>query len=84
MFTHTSNLSHRIEPEPQPLPGDFAIWIFIFAELLVFGVLFAAFAFARSAHVELFTASQRTLNRWWCVQTTPSKLGIGRHVGIGF
>lgn len=47
----------------QPLPGDFAIWIFIFAELLVFGVLFAAYAFARSAHVELFNASQLTLNR---------------------
>jgi nitric oxide reductase NorE protein len=47
----------------QPLPGDFAIWIFIFAELLVFGVLFAAYAFARSAHVDLFNASQLTLNR---------------------
>ncbi len=47
----------------QPLPGDFAIWIFIFAELAVFGVLFAAYAFARSAHVDLFNASQLTLNR---------------------
>lgn len=47
----------------QPLPGDFAIWIFIFAELAVFGVLFAAYAFTRSAHVELFDASQLTLNR---------------------
>ena len=46
----------------QPLPGDFAIWIFIFAELVVFGVLFAAYAFARSAHVELFNTSQLTLN----------------------
>jgi nitric oxide reductase NorE protein len=47
----------------QALPGDFAIWIFIFAELVVFGILFAAFAFARGAHVELFNASQLTLNR---------------------
>lgn len=47
----------------QPLPGDFAIWIFIFAELVVFGVLFGAYAFARSTHVELFNASQLTLNR---------------------
>ncbi len=47
----------------QPLPGDFAIWIFIFAELVVFGVLFATFAFARSAHVGLFNTSQLTLNR---------------------
>lgn len=48
---------------PQPLPGDFAIWIFIFAELMVFGVLFSAFAFARATHVELFDQSQLTLNR---------------------
>jgi len=47
----------------QPLPGDFAIWVFIFAELTVFGVLFAAYAFARSAHLDLFNASQQTLNR---------------------
>ncbi|MFI4939115.1 MAG: cytochrome c oxidase subunit 3 family protein [Burkholderiales bacterium] len=47
----------------QPLPGDFAIWIFIFAELLVFGVLFAAYAFARNTHLDLFNASQLTLNR---------------------
>jgi nitric oxide reductase NorE protein len=46
-----------------PLPGDFAIWIFIFAELVVFGVLFAAYAFARSANLDLFNASQLTLNR---------------------
>ena len=47
----------------QPLPGDFAIWIFIFAELTVFGVLFAAYAFARSAHLELFNTAQLGLNR---------------------
>lgn len=47
----------------QPLPGDFAIWIFIFAELTVFGVLFAAYAFARSAHLEMFNAAQLSLNR---------------------
>lgn len=47
----------------QPLPGDFAIWIFIFAELVVFGVLFSAYAFTRAAHVQLFNASQLTLNR---------------------
>jgi nitric oxide reductase NorE protein len=45
------------------LPGDFAIWIFIFAELLVFGIFFMAYAFARSYDVELFNASQSTLIR---------------------
>lgn len=45
------------------LPGDLAIWLFIFAELLVFGVLFAAYAVARRAHVEAFDAGQALLDR---------------------
>jgi nitric oxide reductase NorE protein len=44
-------------------PGDFAIWIFIYAELLVFGIFFLAYAFARSQNVELFNESQQHLNR---------------------
>ncbi len=44
-------------------PGDFAIWIFIYAELLVFGIFFLAYAFARSQNVELFNESQLKLNR---------------------
>jgi len=51
------------KPQPSDLPGDFAIWIFIFAELLVFGIFFLAYAFARSYNVELFNASQSTLTR---------------------
>jgi nitric oxide reductase NorE protein len=47
----------------QGLPGDLAMWFFIFAELLVFGVLFLAYAFARARNVELFNASQLELNR---------------------
>ncbi len=50
-------------PAQSDLPGDFAIWIFIFAELLVFGIFFIAYAFARSYNVELFNASQSTLTR---------------------
>ncbi|HFD32246.1 MAG TPA: cytochrome c oxidase subunit 3 family protein [Gammaproteobacteria bacterium] len=44
-------------------PGDFAIWIFIYAELLVFGIFFLAYAFTRSHNVELFNESQLHLNR---------------------
>lgn len=44
-------------------PGDLAIWIFILAELLVFGVFFAAYAFTRMDHVALFDRYQQTLNR---------------------
>ena len=44
-------------------PGDLAIWIFILAELLVFAVFFAAYAFTRMNNVELFNEYQLTLNR---------------------
>ncbi len=45
------------------LPGDLAMWFFILAELLVFGVFFLAYAFARTYNVEIFNASQQELNR---------------------
>jgi nitric oxide reductase NorE protein len=44
-------------------PGDFAIWIFIFAELLVFGLFFLGYAFTRSHHVAMFNESQLQLSR---------------------
>ena len=44
-------------------PGDLAIWIFIMAELLVFAILFAAYAITRMNHVELFNEFQLQLNR---------------------
>lgn len=47
----------------QALPGDLAMWCFILAELLVFGIFFIAYALTRARHVELFNASQLTLNR---------------------
>jgi nitric oxide reductase NorE protein len=64
----------------QPLPGDFAIWVFIFAELTVFGVLFAAYAFARSAHLDLFNSSQLTLNRTFGFANTLVLLSSGYFV----
>ena len=57
------------EAAPRPaeigehLPGDLAIWIFILAELLVFGVFFAAYGFTRLNNIELFDTYQRTLDR---------------------
>lgn len=45
------------------LPGDLAMWIFIYAELLVFGALFIGFSFARLYNLELFTNGQNTLNQ---------------------
>ncbi len=47
--------------QPYP-PGDLAIWVFILAELAVFLVLFAAYAFARLKHLALFNEMQLTLD----------------------
>lgn len=44
-------------------PGDFAIWIVIYVELLTFGLLFMGYAFSRRSDVELFNASQLVLNQ---------------------
>ena len=51
-------VEQRITP-----PGDLAIRIFILAELLVFAIFFASFAFTRSNHVVLFNACQLTPDR---------------------
>lgn len=49
--------------EAKELPGDLAVWIFILAEMLVFGVMFVVYAFTRRHQIEIFNASQLTLNR---------------------
>jgi nitric oxide reductase NorE protein len=48
---------------PRHPPGDLAIWIFILAELGVFALFFAAYAFARSHNVVLFDEFQQHLDR---------------------
>ena len=55
--------STTIEAEPKLLPGDLAIWFFIFMELLVFAIAFLAYAIMRAQHVELFNQYQLTLNK---------------------
>ncbi len=52
----------RCVPEPPRLRGDLGVWLVILLELLTFAILFVAFAFARTREVELFNASQATLN----------------------
>ncbi len=44
-------------------PGDFAIWIIIYVELVTFAALFIGYAFARRADVELFNQSQLLLDQ---------------------
>lgn len=50
-------------PSEPTLRGDLAVWIFILAELLAFGVFFLAYAFARARHPALFDAAQAGLDR---------------------
>ncbi len=57
------NTTIAIEDEPRLLPGDLAIWFFIFAELLVFGIAFLSYAVMRLQNVEMFNLYQLTLNR---------------------
>ena len=65
--TMTTNVAAIAAPPPtdcaRRLPGDLAIWFFILAEMLAFAAFFAAYAFARAHNVELFNASQQTLDR---------------------
>jgi len=49
--------------EPKLLPGDLAIWFFIFMELLVFAIAFIAYAVTRAQNVALFNEYQLTLNK---------------------
>lgn len=44
-------------------PGDFAIWIIIYIELLTFALLFVGFAYSRRADVTLFNTSQELLDQ---------------------
>jgi len=48
--------------EPKLLPGDFVIWLFIFMELLVFGIFFIIYAFMRLKNIEMFNKYQSTLD----------------------
>ncbi len=44
-------------------PGDFAIWIIIYVELITFGLLFLGYAFSRRLDIQLFNDSQLLLNQ---------------------
>lgn len=44
------------------LPGDLAIWFFIFAELTVFAIFFIGYSWMHSHNPEMFSAGQATLH----------------------
>jgi len=55
-----SNLSTIKEKYP---PGDFAIWIIIYVELITFGLFFIGYAISRRENIEMFNSSQLMLNQ---------------------
>ncbi|MCU7835944.1 MAG: cytochrome c oxidase subunit 3 family protein [gamma proteobacterium symbiont of Taylorina sp.] len=55
--------SNEMAKVKDPLPGDLAIWFFIMAEMLVFGIFFITYVFVRSNNVELFNTYQLELHR---------------------
>jgi len=44
------------------VPGEPGVWIFLFGDMVVFGVFFATFMYQRSLAPELFDASRHTLS----------------------
>lgn len=48
---------------PRRLPGDPDVWLFIFAELMMFGAFFLAYIVNRSTAVDLYNTAQQTLDR---------------------
>ena len=44
-------------------PGDFAVWIIIYIELLTFGLFFTGYVYSRRGDIEVFNASQLLLDQ---------------------
>ena len=44
-------------------PGDYAVWIIIYVELLTFALFFLGYAISRRADIELFNGSQEILSQ---------------------
>lgn len=57
-------MSELAEPrQPVELPGDFAMWCFILAELLVFAMILCSLAWARGHWPDMFAAGSAGLDR---------------------
>ena len=69
MFRSRASSPSAVLPLPPALQGDVAVWIFILAELLAFGVFFLAYAFARARNPALFDAAQASLERFQAAMT---------------
>ncbi len=57
---NAAQILHAPTPS-RDLPGDIAVWFFIFAELLAFGIFFVGYGFARAGDPQGFAARQQLL-----------------------
>ena len=55
--------AEEIRHEPRRVPGEPGIWVLVFADLLVFTALFAAFLVNRGQEPDLFRAGQEQLSQ---------------------
>ncbi len=44
------------------VPGEIGIWVFIFGDMILFGLFFGVFVYERSQSVELFEQAHETMN----------------------
>lgn len=51
-----------VEKKPRHLPGVEGVWVFVTADMVVFGVLFASFMLGRDQNPDVYEASRQTLN----------------------
>ena len=56
-------MSKSITSKEKYPPGDFAIWIIIYVELVTFALLFLGYAFSRRGDIVLFNESQLMLSQ---------------------
>ena len=59
---HKNSVHSVTETSSRRLPGVSGVWVFIAADMMVFGALFASFVFDRLKHVDLFNSSQQALD----------------------
>lgn len=52
-----------MDGEVKRVPGEQGVWVFVLADLLVFSVFFATFAWHRGRDLEVFRRSQESLNQ---------------------
>jgi nitric oxide reductase NorE protein len=65
MSTSTSGhpiADSQVPPRRRHVPGEEGIWVLIFGDMVVFGILFGTYLYYRAEDVALFTTSQQVLN----------------------